>query len=383
MEIFTLTMVPINPPHDDAAKNIVVDVARRLRGHKFMFVSSVFGRSFAREKNMKFLPSPFQKTGRHKMSRLQKVYVSFSILFNLKKIDLLQFFITPQPYFSNFFRKLLKKTGKKSIQIIPSIYTLHEKNQKKDIPGLFFADHVVVYSDFAKDKLERMGVGNITRIYPGIDIDKFDKDTSGYNKELVREAVPDNVFKVVYPGTYKVLKKSYSFDKFCAIASEVVEKIGNVNFIMACRIRTKEDIALENEFKQIAGEVGIIKNFTFLNTVEDMPSLFRECDLGIMPLESPAAGVLEIPMVILEIASVSKPVVYGNVSPLDELSNKSLGVMVSDSSPEAYAENIIELLKDEEASRFIGQNSREAVVSHFNVDNMASEYGKLYKTLER
>ena len=82
MNIFTLTMTPINPPYDDAAKNIVVDVAKRLKGDRFLFVSSFFGKPFGHAKNMKFFRSPFQRTGRHKMSRFQKVYVAFCILFN-------------------------------------------------------------------------------------------------------------------------------------------------------------------------------------------------------------------------------------------------------------------------------------------------------------
>lgn len=373
MNIFTLTMTPINPPYDDAAKNIVVGVARRLKGERFLFVSSFFGRSFEKEKNMEFFRSPFQRTGRHKMSRLQKIYVAFCILFNLKKIDLLQFFITPQPYFSDFFSKLVKRTGKKSIQIVPSIYTLQKKNKEEDIPGLFFGDRVIVYSDFSKDRLEKMGVRNVTRIYPGIDVEKF-SEASG--------EASGNVFKVVYPGTYKALSNSYSFDKFCAIARKVIDEVGNVEFIMACRLRTKEDVSFENEFKGIAEKTGTLGNFTFLNTVEDMPSLFRGCDVGVMPIQRSTEGVLEIPMVLPEMASSGKPVVYGNVPPMNELSDKSLGVMVSNHSPEAYADKIIQLLKDKETSRSIGKKSREAVVKYFNFNDMTDKYGELYRSLE-
>ena len=374
MNIFTMTMTPINPPYDDAAKNIVLDIAKRLKKDRFLFVSSYFGKPFGHEKNIKFFRSPFQRTGRHKMSRLQKVYVAFCILFNIKRIDVLQFFITPQPYFSRFFNWLIKKTGKRSIQIIPSIYTLQKKNEEADIPGLFFGDHVVVYSDFTRDKLKGMGVRNVTRIYPGIDIKKFSEGAQGES---------GNTFKVVYPGTYKTLSNSYSFQKFCTIAHKVIEEVGDVNIIMACRLRTKEDLVLEAEFKKVCEEAGIFGNFTFLNTVEDMPSLFRSCDLGIMPIQHATEGVLEIPMVILEIASSGKPVVYGNVPPMSELSDRSLGIMVSDHSPEAYSDKLIQLLKDKEAARLVGRKSREAVAEHFNVNSMIDKYEELYRSLER
>ncbi|MFA6635559.1 MAG: glycosyltransferase family 4 protein [Candidatus Omnitrophota bacterium] len=374
MNIFTLTMTPINPPHDDAAKNIVLDVAKRLKDRRFFFISSFFDRDFTHEDNIYFFRSPFQRTGKHKMPRFQKLYAALCILVNIRNIEVLQFFVTPQPYFSRFFRWLIKKTSKKSIQIIPSIYTLQNKNEAEDIPGLFFGDNVVVYSDFTRDKLKGMGVRNVTRIYPGIDTGKF---SEGHER---RE---DDTFKVLYPGTYKTLRNAYSFQKFIAIVHKVMEAMENVNFVMACRIRTKEDIVLEAGFKEACEGSGVLGNFTFLNTIEDMPSLFRSCDLGIMPMCRATGGVLEIPMVLLEAASSFKPVIYGNVPPMSELSDRSLGIMLSDSSPESYADQIIQLLRDREAARLVGSRSRKAVLEHFNVDDMADRYEELYRSLER
>ena len=375
MRIFTVSMAPVNPPYDDGVKNILIGLARRLRKYNFFFVSSFFGKSFPRESNVTFLRSAFQRTGRHSMSLLQKIYVLTLILMNARRVDAFQFFVTPQRYFSAFFGNFLSKRKKPSIQVVSSVHTLHKLNREDALPGLFFADRVVVYSDFARRTLEDMGVKGVVRIYPGIDTGRFDPAPRGAS------FFGDDSFKVVYPGTYKVLRDSYSFGHFCRMAKNVIDDAGNVKFVMACRLRTGEDQALQKEFMREAEEAGIIRNFIFLNTVEDMPALFRSCDVGIMPVTLPMSGVLEIPMVLLEMAAMAKPIIYGNVRPLDELSDKGLGLMLEDGTPEVYAGKITELLKDRGSASRLGGASREAVKKYFDMDCMAKEYEKLYDSI--
>ena len=376
MNIFTLTMVPVNPPYDDAVKNLSINIARRVKGHKFFLISSAFGKTFDKKDNITFMRSVFQRRGRHSMSHFQKIFVFFLIMANMSRIDLFQFFITPQPYFSSVFRNMLKRRGKKSIQVVSSVYTLFDKNKDKtSIPGLFFGDRVVVYSDFAREKLEGMGIENVVRIYPGIDTERFSLAET--------ESAQGRKFRVVYPGTYKVLKEAYSFDKFCSIAEKVIkDNDGNVEFIMACRIRSRKDRSLEKEFERTALRRGILDNITFLNTVEDMPSLFSGCDAGIMPAERSAPGVLEIPMVIPEIAATGKPVIYGNVPPFDELNNRGIGVMAEHPEPDAYASILTVLLKNASMAAQVGQRSRQGVMDNFDMEHMAGEYERLYNSLE-
>lgn len=381
MNIFTVTMVPVNPPYDDGVKNLVINIARCVRRHNFFLVSSCFGKAFPAEDNVTFLRSAFQGKGKHSMSLFQKIFVFLLITLNIKKIDAFQFFITPRPYFSRIFGAFLKRMNKRSIQVVSSVHTLYEKNTEKAIPGLFFDDHVVVYSDFARATLEKAGVRNVVRIYPGIDLNRFNKARDA-DLDLESRLLPRNTVKIIYPGTYKVLKESYSFEDFCGIAREVIRGRHDARFVMACRLRAREDKLLKKGFEEETAKAGIREHFIFLDTVDDMPSLFARCDIGIMPANGAMTGVLEIPMVLLEMASMGKVVVYGKVPPLDELNSKGLGVMLDNDSPGSYSGKILELLEDKRSALEAGKRSKEAVARFFNMDDMAREYEKLYKTLE-
>ncbi len=370
MKIFTIAMAPINPPYDDGAKNMVMGLARRISEHCFYFVSS-FGKKFRDEGNIIFIRSPFQKKGKHSMSFLQKLYVFFITVFMVRKVDVFQFFFTPQPYFSAFYKKFVKKNCKKSIQIVTSIHTLFDKNKDDAIPSLFFADRVIVHSDYAAKKLSDMGVKNTVRVYPGVETSRF-KPLSSENGRVSGDTV-----KVVYPGTYKILNDSYSFGDLLNIVSEVTKKIPGLEFIMACRVRTGEDEALKNEFKLLLGRNGI-KNFTLLDTVDDIPSLFNGCVSGILPVMRPMVGILEIPLVLLELAALGKPVIYGDATPLDELEKKGIGIMVAGGSVKAYIDSLVKCIEDEKFASEIGNRSREAVTKDFTMDAVASQYRDIY-----
>lgn len=380
MNIFTITMVPINPPHDDAAKNIVIGIARRITTHYFYFISS-FKKNFAEQSNITFIRSPFQMADRHSMSFFQKIFVLVVVFLMMKRIEIFQFFFTPQTYFSSIFSRLLKKHNKKSIQIVSSIHTLYTKNPKETIPSLFFADYVIAHSEYAKRKLTEAGVKNIVRIYPGIEPERFNIQNLKQKSSASISFSQDDI-NIIYPGTYTILNNSYSFEKFSKIVLNVTERFNNVRFIMACRTRTKDDFILQRKFKEQAQKFNISRFFKFLNKIDNMPSLLYQCNIGIMPAENQMVGVLEIPMILLEMAALGKPVVYGNTPPLDELEEKGLGIMANNASAENYTDNLSRLLENSKYAAKIGERSKETALRHFNMDTIASEYKKLYDDLE-
>jgi glycosyltransferase involved in cell wall biosynthesis len=292
-------------------------------------------------------------------------------VFLKNKIDLFQFFVTPQPYFSKFYKKFLMTNKRASIQITTSIHTLFDRNRKESISSLFFADHVVVNSDHAKRMLEDAGVKNVIRIYPGVETERF--------KPLVAKNTCCGR-KVVYPGTYKILNDSYSFEDFLDIAVHVTKYVPDVNFVMACRVRTREDALLKKKFISLL-KARDISNFTITDTVEDMPALFNDCVAGIMPAKKPMVGILEIPLVILELAALGKPVVYGNVAPLDEISTKGIGILAADNTVGSYAESLKKCICDVAFSSQVGARSRDAVSRDFTMDNVASQYRQLYRSM--
>ncbi len=344
--------------------------------HRFYFVSS-FKNIFSDCGNIDFIRSPFQETGGHTMPALQKLFIFFAIIFKIKKIDIFQFFFTPRPYFSKAFGRMINLCHKRSIQVVSSIHTLLANNRKNMIPSLFFSDYVVVHSEYSKRIFQAAGVKNVIRIYPGIELSRFQPDGGAREGRNLSEST----LNIIYPGTYRVLKDSYSLEDFCKIAANIRKKNGNINFIMACRIRTRQERYLEDDFRQLINRYGLESCFSLLNTIENIPALFSSAAIGIFPARKPMAGILEIPLVLLEMAYLGKPVIYGSVPPLEELSEKGLGIRAEDSSPEAYADEALRILHDEKLALAIGQRSHRAVRDHFNMESLAHEYGRLYDSL--
>lgn len=367
-------MTPINPPYDDAAKNIAVGISERIKKHHFTFISAA-GKSFSLGENVSFEFSPFQGPGRHKMSLLQKIYIFFISVFRISRIDCFQFFFNPQTYFSFVFRIIVSCFKKYSVQIVTSVHSLIVNNQENKISKLFFADSVVVMSDFAKERLNLLGVRNVKRIYPGVDLKRFNPD--GLPK------VEFNCKNIIYPGTYRVLSDYYSLSDFLQIALKVVDKVAGVKFVMACRIRTRKEMRLENEFRKLVENAGLSKNFVFIGTSPDMPGLFNNSALGVFPLREPMTGILEIPLVMLELSCMEKPVVYNNIPGFNELAEKNIGVMLKNCSPQAYADEILLLLTSDSLREDIGKKSREAVLKYFDMDLTAKEFAQIYDSFKR
>jgi glycosyltransferase involved in cell wall biosynthesis len=187
----------------------------------------------------------------------------------------------------------------------------------------------------------------------------------------------------LYAGAYSILDSSYSFDGLCSIAEGVSKACNDVVFVMACRIRTVKDLLLEKNFKAMVTERGLAEKFVFLNTVKDMAGLIRECDIGIMPAKDRMAGVLETPMALLEMACMSKCVVYSDVAPLDELYANGIGAMLpAQSLPGDYAKAILDLIGDERKYAFVADRSRQAVLENFNIVKMADRYREIYDSLK-
>ncbi|HNX90589.1 MAG TPA: glycosyltransferase family 4 protein [Candidatus Omnitrophota bacterium] len=372
MRIFTVNMAPVNPPHNDGVKNILVSISEKIKRHDFIFVSSAYAGAFPLRSNVRYIRSIFEKPGRHSMSVGQIMFVLIAMMFNLPGTDILQFFITPKRGYTVFLRAITKLSNKKSIQVVPSVHTLFANNDKVS-DDIFFADRVIVQSDYAMSKLCALGVKNVSRIYPGINTEEYK-----YRPDCRRAA---NRRRVIYAGTYKLIDTAYSLEAFLEIVRGVCVKDPSVEFVMACRLRTKKDIELKETFKRMVLKSDLADRFLYLDRVVDMPVVMNTCDIGIMPCKRVMPGVLEIPMALIEGAASGLAVIYGDVPPLMELEKKGIGVMLSSSLPSDYSQKIIELLNDACKIEEIREKSGKAVVEYFDVNKMAEEYGRVYDSL--
>jgi len=377
VKIFSVTMTPIKPPFDDGPKNIVYGIAKRLKGYKFYFISSM-RRKFPYSENIRFIRSPFQRRYHHSMTLPQKVFVFMAMLINAGKIDIFQFFFTPNRTFARVCGYLMGVWKKKSVQIISSVHTLLKDNAGRQVKDLFFGDAVIVQTDHGKKILEAEGISNVKRIYPGIDLARYDNVRPV--EKYVSYFEPGYKY-ILYPGNYGLLMDSYSFEGLCGMFQMVLRENKDIRFVMACRIRSKRDILLEKEFKRLAEKDSLGDKIVYFNTVDDMPALMAECSLGVLPVDKEMSRILEIPLVVVEMAAMGKPFIYGKVSPMEELMDKGIGLYPEDNEPESYSEMINVFLSDEEFAVKTGAASKKGVEEYFNIDMTSSEYENVYKQI--
>ena len=377
MRIFIITTYPIKLPYDDAAKNLAIGLVKSLKSHKFTLIGS--GKNFLKSPNVKWLTLPFPRKNVQDMPLLQRIFILLNItFFQMRSTDIFHFIVTPEQHSSSLFRIIFRLFNKKSVQTITSIHTLEIKRKHKNLSKLFFADKVICLSNYSENRLKKKGIRNIKRIYPGVSLTRFNPEAP--KMKNIKQGAKH---VIIYPGNYKLIDSCYSFNKFCKIISLTLKESTNVRFIMACRIRSTLDRKLEKKFKKIAASWNILNNITFLNSVENMPSLLNSSDIGIYPSEKRMTSVLEIPLVLLELMAMKKPIIFGNIPPLDEIMKSKIGIMLSSHSPETYAKEIINLIKKPGLMKEMGINGRKTVTKHFNLDTSLKAYKEQYGEIIR
>lgn len=373
MKIFIITTVPIMKPYDDASKNLAIELIKKIDKYEFIIIGS--GKNFLNKSNIKWINSPFSRKGIHHMPLSQKVFIFFNILFYMSQTDLFHFIITPEKYSSFILKIMFKLFKKKSIQTINSIHTLEIKRKYKSIDKLLFADKIICFSNYSKNKLESKNIKNVEVLYPIISLSRFNPKKIKPIKKIKKDAK----YIVVYPGNYNLLDLCYGLDNFCKIIKGVVNKLNSVRFIMLCRTKSNEDKKLKRKFKKLAINHNILNNIKFMDTVEDIPSVFRTCDLGIYPTKNVMTNVLEIPLVLLELMAMKKPIIFGDVPPLDEIMKSKIGIKLSEHSAENYSKTIISLIKNTKLRKEMGNNGRRTVIKYFNPKSSIKNYKKIYE----
>jgi phosphatidylinositol alpha-1,6-mannosyltransferase len=372
--VFSVTMAPLGRSFDDGPRNIVFTTARESPGYRFIMVGT-FSPPAERPYNLVVIRSPFQSGGTHSMPAAQKLFVFIAMLVNMPRVDIYQFFFTPTRLFAGICGGLLRITGKHPLQVVSSVRTLKSRT-RGDIRGLFFSNPVVTQSASAAVFLRKRGISSVRRVYPGIDLGRFDPDNAGNFDGLGKDGP-----NILYPGNYSLMAQAYTFGCFFEIVKAIKADLPRVVFVMACRIRTPADAELEKKFAEKAESLGLAESFIRMNTVCDMPALMNSCQMGFLPAETEMVRVLEVPMVIPEMAALKKPFVYGRIEQLEEIRKMGLGACPDDNTPVAYAALIKNILSDRARRQEVIASSREAVERYFDIRGTASEYRQIYDEL--
>ena len=367
-KILFYTTRAVNPPWDEASKNIAYNTALKIKNYTIILLTK-----------RKMEPAPNQSIEQFRafdrdLMTWWVVLRTFGLRFQKQRIHAVHFFCNPTP-FKTVAAKLIGGKNVKIIKTIPTLQTL--KLEKNKLIKALESNILIVYSEFTRKKLENIGVDNAKVIYPGVDTDKFSPGIASHQtrKDL---GISSSDFTITYPGEYVRLGDTRTISAAIDIVSK---KIDNMRFIIACRTRSKEDKEHKLRLKKHFDSIGLDNKIIFAETVPDMPSLFRLSSVVIFPAEKMVTAKFVLPLTIIEAMSCSRPVILSDIPELKELHRKHSSLIIAPGDSERLAQQILFIYKNPEKAQQIGRSARKFAIDNFNLERMAKQQNKLYSSL--
>ena len=361
---------PLVPPWDEASKNFAYFLGKEVRNHSLTLLTT--------KEKLPGLPDSV-----HEEAIFENGHLDFHAKLNLfsylrkvrKSFDITHYLFTPTKQNTRFVRWFAKPEGK----TVQTVATLREDlYSENELRSLLFADKIIVYTDLTKQKLERLGFDNVTRIYPGIDLERYSPKAKDPALLTQLGFTPEH-FIVLYPGEYTRLGATDMLtETFLRYFQENPDT--DLRFVFACRVKNEADQEKKEQVHKRFAEAGLLDYVAFSDTISDMPGLYNTTDVVIFPVEN-LKGKFDVPLIIIEAYACGKPVILSDLPQFLEFTNKDICVTIPKDSGEKLIESLA-YLKQNEAERVrLGENARRFVKDHFDLKNTAKQYEEIYSSL--
>lgn len=367
MRILLLTR-PICPPWDEGSKDFAYTLAKHARDFEVHLLTH--GKVADLPGNVvqhQIYSSP-------KLDFAQK-FKLFRFLRRAKDYDIVHSLFTPTKTNSFFIKRAL---GNKNLKIIQTVATLREDLYKKnDFKKILFGDLIVAYSEYAKEKLEKMGFQNIQRIYPGIDMSVF--SPAPKKPELLKKfGTSKDDFVINYTGEYVRLG---DMDDIVSAFSELAKAEKNFKLHLAVRVKNEKDAEKKREVRKRFEKEGILDRVAFVDDGSYvMEDIFNLCDISIFPVRT-MAGKFDIPLAVIEAMACGKPVIASNLERLKYFLNHQNSILINPGDRAVLKEKILYLYNNPEARRELGEKGMRFAKDNFDIMKIVKEYQKAYKSL--
>jgi len=294
-----------------------------------------------------FYPVDFKWNGDHKKWKKQvskkclKEYIK-----NTPDVTIINMSGHSSP-FSYELSKIILEKGKSYIAMLGGQhYTENDRNRE------YYrnANHILVHTQMQKKDMEKMDMfkGLDIRVFPlGVDCDIF--------KPMVKKPTEPNL---LYVGRIVEWKRIH-------LAIEAIHKLKGNGFPNATLniIGPVSSEAYLSSLKAMVVDKGLQKNIKFLGHKEhaELPNYFQEADLFTLPSDKETFG-----MVMIEAMACGTPVAGINCpgGPADVITHLENGLL---STPEKYAETILDYFKNPACAQEIGKNAREKVLKEYSI----------------
>lgn len=384
MRKILLVTRPIAPPWDEASKNFAFSLAQDLGADENLEIH-LLTKGLIAELPKKIIQENIYTHSQNDFGFSQKLRLFYFLLYNAKKFDVIHLLFTPTKLNTFFVKLILSLSGaRRKTKTLQTIATLREDMfSDEEIRKLTFSDLAITYSDYAKNKLEKLGIENAKRIYPGIDLEKYasaPKDPETLSKFKIQNLPAGrqgSEFIITYPGEYTRLGAT---DSLVEILPEIFEKIPNAKFVFACRVKNEKDAQKKADIIKKFKVAGIFDKIVFTDTFADMPKIYNMSDVVIFPVGN-MQGKFDVPLAVIEAFACEKPMVISDIPILKEFANKKNSVIISHSDFDQLTEALVKLQADPSMRDVLGKTARRYVEENFNIKNVSAEYKKTYESI--
>jgi glycosyltransferase involved in cell wall biosynthesis len=368
MDILFVTR-PIVPPWNEGSKNLTWQLATRLTRHT-PHLLTISGVKMVMATQIHW----HDVYSKRKLTLRQKLRLVGYLAFKPPPVDLFHFYFVPTRFTSRILSAVTRFHGKKSVQTIPSLPANLPSLDK--IRELIFADRVIVYSNHTEQKLRSWGLNNVVQIDVGIDIDRFAQAQPDPNIRL-RLGLDETDVLILFAGEYARLGSVAVLKKIMPL---LISRNPHCYFLIACRILSPADLAVEADLKQFVQNEQLVHRIHFLGEVSDFAALLKASDIFLFPVTD-MQGKIDAPLTILEAMAASLPVVAQSVPPLDEIFGRDSLALVADGKVDLLIERLSELATDSKLRQREGRHNLETTRQRYDLDKMVMAYEAFYDSL--
>jgi glycosyltransferase involved in cell wall biosynthesis len=228
-----------------------------------------------------------------------------------------------------------------------------------------YSTHIMTNSEMARDltsSVERVSPQKITVFYPGVDLHRFG---SGNPSSLAPLGIPQEALVVGIVANFRAVK---DIPLFLGSAAVISAAVPSAAFLLVGQG------ALKAQLEQLAAELKIGDRVFFSSPEVAIPDYLSR--MSVACLSSKSEG---LPNAILEYMAAGLPVVAADVGGVRELvDDGSTGYLVRTRTPEAFAEPVIQLLRDPDLRRAMGRRGLERARADFDFSGTVVRLQQFY-----
>lgn len=202
-------------------------------------------------------------------------------------------------------------------------------------------------------------------------------DTEKFNPEKIKKSDEISKFsglKILSIGNVNPYK---GFEYFIETANLLNKKYDNLWFFVAGGIFDSQKKYFENLNKKI--KEYDLKNFIFLGSVDNIPSLLKSADIYVCSSIAEAS-----PQSVWEAMAMGKPIVSTDVGSVSEfIRNGENGFIVPVKVPEKLTEKIEILINNEEIKEKFSDRARDVAVKELDIKICAEKHKEFYNLVNR